>query len=151
MIDWHRLIYVSRRTDRCGDDEVHRIVTQSKTNNRGNGLCGALLVSPTTFVQILEGDRDAIEETFERIGLDSRHHSTLVLGFERIAKPVFDDWSMTLESVTDDALAGLAIGQEAATDAERVVALARDLIARRQLLSAHDPSGRQPRDTVRAA
>lgn len=93
----HRLVYVSRRRTACGGEaraELASILEASRRRNRLNGLSGVLLYTGRGFAQVLEGNLDALEPTFERIQNDDRHHAVNLLSFAPVGERVFAEWSM---------------------------------------------------------
>jgi hypothetical protein len=99
-----RLIYTSRRT--CIDvasapDEVAAIQQVATINNGRADLAGALVASPRRFAQVLEGTRDALEETFERISRDPRHDDLLVMSFAPTDARAFGDFRLVAINVAD--------------------------------------------------
>ena len=93
----HRLVYYSRNQIPAGSDmtaEVESILALSRRNNAAAGITGALMFNAGCFAQVLEGDRDVIEATFERIQQDERHGDVSLLAFDPVAGRAFGDWSM---------------------------------------------------------
>lgn len=113
----YRLVYLSEHA--LGEDpevfqeEVQAILTVARALNELNHLTGALLFNGRQFAQVLEGPRSQIEQTFERIQCDTRHHALVILSFEPIEKRCFAQWAMAYHPRETDAalrLSGL-IGQ----------------------------------------
>jgi hypothetical protein len=94
----YRLTYTSRidmpPVERLRRAEVDRILASSRRHNLKNDITGALLVTDRGFVQILEGPKSAVDETFARIKRDARHADLLVLSTETIADRGFSGWPM---------------------------------------------------------
>ena len=94
----HRLIYCSRNAIRGDGDaieqEIQNILAYSRRNNHRLGATGALLFTQGCFVQALEGNREMLEDLFERLQGDERHHDVTILSFERIEERAFADWDM---------------------------------------------------------
>lgn len=100
----HQLIYCSRNIiDRAIpgatnaevlEREIRAILAVARRNNQANGVTGALLFTASGFAQVLEGARDTVECTFERIGSDPRHTDVNILRFGPIESRTFPDWSM---------------------------------------------------------
>lgn len=104
----YRLIYTSRRvtTDAAkGEEELRDIVRVASRNNGRDTLCGALVASRTRFAQVLEGPRDALEATFERICCDPRHEDPLVISFGPSGGKVFGNFRMVRMDVSEEDLA----------------------------------------------
>jgi hypothetical protein len=55
---------------------------------------GTLLFNRGCFAQVLEGPREAVERTFERIQRDPRHADVMPLEFAPVARRGFPSWSM---------------------------------------------------------
>jgi hypothetical protein len=94
----HRLVYHSHNRLPGGPDEVaaaiRGILRASQANNRRVGVTGALMFSEGSFGQVLEGPREAVEATFERIQMDERHGTVTLLAFDPVAGRGFPNWSM---------------------------------------------------------
>ncbi|MDX7950269.1 BLUF domain-containing protein [Lichenihabitans sp. Uapishka_5] len=93
----YRLIYMSRSAAAQQDalaEEVRDILAASRRNNLRVGITGALVVNARAFVQVLEGSRSAVEETFERILCDTRHEAISVLQCETVSGRIFAGWDM---------------------------------------------------------
>jgi hypothetical protein len=92
----YRLIYRSRNDIPEVDigREIRSILASSRRNNMANNVTGALLFTASGFAQVLEGPRDVVELTFERIGADPRHADVMVLSFTPTERRCFSQWSM---------------------------------------------------------
>ncbi|MBP7828788.1 MAG: BLUF domain-containing protein [Kiritimatiellae bacterium] len=89
-----RLTYVSRLARDCGADELGRIMTVSRRNNRNLGVTGALCYSPRGFLQILEGPAGTVNELYRRIVQDRRHVDCTLVEYTPIHQRDFEHWSM---------------------------------------------------------
>lgn len=93
-----RLAYFSHARLDGGRDAILREVTGilavSRRNNAAVGVTGGLLFNSGGFAQVLEGTRQAVGDTFERIQCDPRHTDVLVLAYEQVPSRQFDSWSM---------------------------------------------------------
>lgn len=103
----HRLVYTSRNLidgspDHLGE-QVRNILAASRRNNKAADITGALMFNAGCFAQVLEGDRDIVEATFERIQRDDRHGDVSLLLFETVAERIFGDWSMGFVGVRPEA------------------------------------------------
>ena len=98
MTDTYRLIYTSRSLLGAVEETrvaaVAEILARSQAHNAHVGVTGALLFNGGCFAQVLEGRRDAVEATFERIQRDPRHRDVAVLQCEPVAERGFPHWSM---------------------------------------------------------
>jgi hypothetical protein len=96
----YRLIYCSRNVMRHGaagegtEEKLQAILRTSRRCNKADNVTGALLFTTSGFAQVLEGPREVVERTFERISADPRHAEVTVLSFTPTARRSFPDWSM---------------------------------------------------------
>jgi hypothetical protein len=97
----HRLIYKSDSAAQMNWGVVGSILTKSTRNNERNGLTGALLLGKRHFLQVLEGDFHAVNETFQRISRDPRHRNIRLVSFEVIDHREFAGWEMRGVGVFD--------------------------------------------------
>ena len=98
-----QLTYISTRSQEIEVSEVDRILSISRLNNRRASVTGFLLYNGRRFLQHLEGPSEAVEETYERISRDPRHHALVLLGRRDVEERVFARWSMAFQRV-DSAL-----------------------------------------------
>lgn len=97
--DLHRLIYVS---EACppGEPEsmtptpVQFIAEAGARRNAILGLDGALVSVSGHFIQILEGDIEALELVFERICRDMRHRALTLVDLSPAAERIFAGWDL---------------------------------------------------------
>jgi hypothetical protein len=96
--DLHRLVYYSRNRSGAAagalSNVIDDILATSRRNNEKAGVTGALMFNSGCFAQVLEGPREALEATFERIQQDERHGEVSLLAFEPIDRRTFETWSM---------------------------------------------------------
>jgi hypothetical protein len=94
----HRLVYYSRNripgTPAELAAEIDAILASAQRNNSRIGVTGALIFNAGIFAQVLEGARDDVELTFERIQRDPRHGDVQVLAFGEVPSRGFPSWSM---------------------------------------------------------
>ena len=96
----YRLIYCSRNVianampGAAVDDELRAILAIARRRNTADNVTGALLFTASGFAQVLEGPRETVELTFERIITDPRHADVTILSFTPAERRSFPDWSM---------------------------------------------------------
>ena len=98
MSDLYRLVYASKNLLKVPDAEassaVAQILATSQRNNAEVGVTGALMFNGGAFAQVLEGPRQGVERTFERIQRDQRHGDVTVLECGPTEARGFTNWSM---------------------------------------------------------
>ena len=93
-LDLYSLTYTSqaaRGLEAKDVDEIHRAAL---TYNPLDGVTGILLFNGEAFMQIIEGAETAIDDLFERLLKDPRHHSVELRDRRKIEKRFFPQWSM---------------------------------------------------------
>jgi hypothetical protein len=98
----YRVFYCSRQTAEAAanlDVVVQQIIAASIRRNRSVGLTGLLLTVQGSFIQALEGDVDAVRETYARISMDSRHHDLRIVSQGAADRRLFGDWDMCARSL----------------------------------------------------
>lgn len=88
------LIYRSHCKSLANWDLVNSILASSTQNNPQNGITGVLVATETHFLQVLEGEFEALNATFERITHDTRHDTVQLISFTEIEERKFGDWTM---------------------------------------------------------
>lgn len=121
--DLHSIAYFSR-SNLTGDEaelkaQVADILATAWRKNRHRELTGALLFSDGCFAQVLEGPREALEETFEAIQCDARHSDVTILHFHPVEARSFPGWSMAFAG-EDEAVRARAIAANALPSADAI-------------------------------
>ena len=102
------LVYVSFAQNRkMSDDELKNILTKAREKNQQKDVTGMLLYRNGFFVQVLEGDKQQVEDTFKVIRKDPRHNNLLMLYKNNITERSFEDWSMGFSVIDDQTLKSL--------------------------------------------
>ncbi len=90
----YRLIYVSQAIAGLNYADLKDIMTKSESNNRQAGITGMLSFGDSMFLQVLEGSRRVVSQTYNRILLDKRHTNAELIEFSEIEHRDFAAWSM---------------------------------------------------------
>ena len=93
-----RLLYRSDSeltgSSRAVREAAFAIAEESCVRNSAAGVTGALMFIGGVFVQVLEGESEAVEAVFERICGDFRHRRVVLIDFSEVPERVFDDFGM---------------------------------------------------------
>ncbi|MEY4268109.1 MAG: hypothetical protein RIS90_2644 [Pseudomonadota bacterium] len=89
-----RLLYVSRQMAPLTTTVTGSILTTARAHNSANGITGALCQGQGLFLQVLEGERSAVNRLYGRIILDRRHQDVELLQLQEITERCFGQWSM---------------------------------------------------------
>ena len=91
----HSVLYVSKTLlePAQAEAELAQIVAVSRVRNAALGVSGALVSTGMYFAQVLEGDREAVDELMQSINADPRHMRVKII---RVAAEErrFSGWSM---------------------------------------------------------
>jgi len=148
-----RLLYASRAVDKISQEELLKILSQSKANNPLIGITGVLCSSGLIFLQVLEGGRLEVNALYNQIAADRRHSDVVILSYQEITERNFANWSMglvNLEQVNPSLL--LKYSETATLDPYGVsgtasMALLQELMARASIIGQTNLSplaGRPP-------
>jgi hypothetical protein len=130
-----QLAYVSSATILFSDTELEELLIKSRRRNEASGVTGMLLYRDGNFMQFLEGPREAVLDSMNRIKGDPRHRGVIVLLQETRPERDFSDWSMGFKKLGDsseeqlagysDFLDGPLTGEEFVSDPTRSLQLLR--------------------------
>jgi len=96
-----RLIFASTALKDWSAEELLELLKTCRTNNSAKDITGALIYLHRTFFQILEGDEQNVEETYEKIKKDTRHKDVTLIEKKSIAERDFPYWSMGFEKLDE--------------------------------------------------
>jgi len=88
-----QLIYTSRPFD-FNAPMLDDILTTARALNAQHDVTGALICRADMFLQMLEGPRAKVTETFGRILADDRHVDVALLYLGDTPERIFPDWTM---------------------------------------------------------
>lgn len=89
-----QLVYTSEPVSTITQNEIDNIVTSSQVRNRKSGITGALYYNRKHYFQCLEGGRTAVNQLYNKIVSDPRHHNCRMFLFRDINQRDFTDWDM---------------------------------------------------------
>jgi hypothetical protein len=95
-----QVLYVSSGVKQFTDAEIDEILDKARRHNTENGVTGVLFYLEGNFLQLLEGDNTALEDTYARIKSDSRHRGLSKLIDETVDERSFPEWTMGFRAIT---------------------------------------------------
>lgn len=96
------IVYLSTSIKLLNDKQLIEILEIARKNNSERGVTGVLLYSEGTFIQVLEGSDEEVDNTFSKILGDTRHKNLIILIEDDIDKKSFADWSMGFATARAD-------------------------------------------------
>jgi hypothetical protein len=99
-----RVLYVSRAVGPQTSTVTASILSTAQAHNRQHGIGGVLCQGKGLYLQVLEGERSAVNRLYARIVADSRHRDVEMLHLEEVSERRYADWSMAHVNLADDDL-----------------------------------------------
>lgn len=75
----HQIVYASNAVEDFSDADLKKLLLGARMRNKGLGVSGMLVFHDGTFLQALEGEKQAVNEIFASILADKRHRDIFVL------------------------------------------------------------------------
>jgi hypothetical protein len=98
----HAIAYVSAASWSLPDAQIDDIVAGARRRNALTGITGVLLYCDGNFMQYIEGEEDAVVETFARIRASDSHYQINELMNQPILEREFGDWTMGFSRPTPE-------------------------------------------------
>jgi hypothetical protein len=122
----YQIIYSSQATNPMSTNSLEEILTDARVGNKKHNITGVLVYFDGVFVQILEGDKDAVCKLMVSIARDSRHHSVKIFYEAEVEKRAFESWNMAYLSPTAEEITNWAGLEGAVTIDDLLAHLHRD-------------------------
>ncbi len=100
----YEIIYRSLASPGLQEEDLVKILANSRYNNKQHAISGVLLYFNNSFLQILEGERNDLELLYSKIEIDRRHNHSKIISAGAINERMFGDWSMSFKSLSEDEL-----------------------------------------------
>lgn len=92
--DIFSLVYQSTAAVQFSTQNLIDLLNKARQVNSSLGVSGMLLFKEGNFLQVLEGDQEAIVKLYAKIGTDFRHRNVITLSQSTLKERDFPDWSM---------------------------------------------------------
>lgn len=96
----YSLLYVSSATHPFSASDLATLLQRARERNTSADITGMLLYKDGNFMQLLEGDEQAVNELYRRIATDPRHGGAITLLKGLVTERSFADWSMGFRDLT---------------------------------------------------
>ncbi|GAA4642228.1 hypothetical protein GCM10023115_04510 [Pontixanthobacter gangjinensis] len=94
-------VYISTATDNLRNEDVSDILAAALRNNVGSGITGLLIFNGRNFLQLVEGEQEALTKLMEKLALDKRHNGIVRLVDIAIDKRDCAEWTMRQIRLSD--------------------------------------------------
>ena len=91
-----RLLYASKPVGPITTFVTSSILEVCSVNNKKAEITGVLCQGSGIYMQVIEGQRSAINALYSRIISDKRHNQIELLSFEEVGQRRYGQWSMAL-------------------------------------------------------
>lgn len=125
-----QMIYVSALAEDEDASCVVDILRESISNNAARDITGLLLYINGSFLQVLEGEPEVIDDLYTNICADARHQSTLKVLDLAVPERQFAEWSMGHAEVSGGELDRLSGKNEFFTKGHTLTELDEGLVRR---------------------
>ena len=82
-------------------EDVRNIMEVANKKNKELGITGCLIYHNKFFLQILEGEKEIVQEIFDTIKLDDRNDQVTLLSTDQSENRLFKEWAMAFYQVPD--------------------------------------------------
>lgn len=105
--DMYEIVYCSKASRNLTSKDIQDILKTAHSFNDKYNITGCLLYHNHEFLQILEGDKERIQDLYSLIYEDDRHSDIIMLAEGEKAERTFNDWSMAYQELSDDDVQGM--------------------------------------------
>jgi signal transduction histidine kinase len=90
----YQLVYASKAAEGFSEKDLVDILRIARKTNKELLITGALVYNKGFFLQLLEGEREAVETLFKDIENDTRHKKVNCFNRNEVPNRIFPDWYM---------------------------------------------------------
>jgi len=101
------LVYTSIAKQKMSDDDLRDLLAKTRKKNEIRQVTGMLLYLDPFFMQVLEGQEEIVNELFNLIKHDSRHHKISLIYKKPLEERYFKNWTMGFSKVGHEDLAAI--------------------------------------------
>ena len=88
------LVYASSAVQPFSGSDLEELLATSRENNAKADITGMLLYKDGNFMQVLEGEEEAVRALYDKIAVDPRHRGEILLQQGFTEERQFPSWSM---------------------------------------------------------
>jgi acylphosphatase len=90
----YQLLYLSTAKPELTEDALLDLLSKSQARNAARGITGLLLHSDGNIIQVIEGEREAVESLYAKIESDPRHGGVMALSRKHVSARDFPEYKM---------------------------------------------------------
>lgn len=96
----HHIIYLSWATVPLTDRQLRELLLSARRRNAELDVTGVLLYGNECFMQLLEGEKEIVQELYAHIRRDARHHNIITFADKAVGRRAFAEWAMAFQPVS---------------------------------------------------
>ncbi|WP_019949502.1 BLUF domain-containing protein [Hymenobacter aerophilus] len=104
----HHIVYSSQVVGELSESLLREMLLKFREKNHQADITGILLYCDGQVLQVLEGERTAVEQLYGRIERDRRHRDVVKLADGPVSWREFPEWSMAFAVASPAAFAALS-------------------------------------------
>jgi hypothetical protein len=97
-----QLVYYSISNIELTPEAMSDILVPARKYNSKNNITGCLLFHNKIFLQLLEGDKEVVQNLYQSIKKDTRHSNITLLVEEEMKEKMFPGWSMAFHDLNNN-------------------------------------------------
>ncbi len=96
----YHLVYTSHATKEFAEHDLIELLKECRVSNKENGITGMLLYLEGKFIQVLEGEKIAVDSIYAKIKGDRRHTKVTTVIQGNSPERIFKGWTMGFKRLT---------------------------------------------------
>ena len=96
------ILYNSYAVSPFNDESLKELLMQAQKKNERLGITGMLFYFSGQFLQLIEGDENAVKQLGKEIAEDNRHKYFAILKEGHVENRFYKEWSMGFKSVAPE-------------------------------------------------
>ena len=92
--EYKQLIYVSKLDCNLAINNLSAIFEKASKKNKSRDITGFIVYNGKYFLQVIEGNKDTVNNLYGNIVQDERHTDILLLGTKDLENRDFEDWNL---------------------------------------------------------
>lgn len=89
-----RIIYTSQASEKFNKRNLLDLLHEARAFNTMDNISGVLMHREGCFLQVIEGESEAVDDLFSRLLNDSRHKDLNMIFDATVDKRLFSNWAM---------------------------------------------------------
>ncbi len=95
----YTILYTSKEKCELGFKEIESMLLTARVFNHANGITGCLIHHKGSFIQLIEGEKDVVQNLYDKIKKDKRHYQIRELFSGLSIERLFKNWYMVDDDI----------------------------------------------------